>query len=179
VAALVIVGLVLSIPWTLNAMKTYRYQNLEAPFAAALTTGESQEGAETVNGEKVGIVSEQAMAEYIRNNVSRDNSILTDNAQTYAVMMLTGHPELFFDRIDASDGPWKDAARNPAEYVDYMLMSTADNGDLLTKLYPDASAGNDAQLQVVYHTPRYVLVAVPVGYAPNAQTSIDQLQESS
>ncbi|HEU5038425.1 MAG TPA: hypothetical protein VFT70_15560 [Nocardioides sp.] len=179
VAALVIVGLLISIPWTLNQMKTYRYQNLEAPFAAAITTGESQEGAETLNGEKVGIVSEQAMAEYIRNNVTRDNSILTDNAQTYAVMLLTGHPERFFDRVDQSDGPWKIAARNPAKYVDYMLMSTADNGDLLTKLYPDAAAGNDAQLQVVYRTPRYVLVGVPGGYSPTSQTQLDNLQQGS
>lgn len=180
VAALMVVALLISIPWTLDQMKTYRYQNLEAPFAAALTTGESQEGAQTLSGEKVGIVSEQAMAEYIRNNVSRDNSILTDNAQTYAVMMLTGHPELFFDRVDKSDGPWKVAARNPAKYVDYMLLSTADNGDLLTKLYPDAAAGNDAQLQVVYRTPRYVLVSVPPGYAPTqTQSQQAQLQGSS
>jgi hypothetical protein len=178
VAVLVIVGLLLSIPWTLEAMKTYRYQNLEAPFAAAVTTGESQEGAETLNREKVGIVSEQAMAEYIDNNVSRPNSILTDNAQTYAVMMLTGHPELFFDRIDKSDGPWKEAARCPAESVDYLLMSTSDNGDLLTKLYPDAAAGSDAKLQVVYRTPRYVLVSVPSGYSCDGLTT-DQLQGTS
>jgi hypothetical protein len=178
VAALVIVGLLLSIPWTLEAMKTYRYQNLEAPFAAAVTTGESQEGAETLNREKVGIVSEQAMAEYIDNNVSRPNSILTDNAQTYAVMMLTGHPEFFFDRIDKSDGPWKETARCPAESVDYLLMSTSDNGDLLTKLYPDAAAGSDAQLQVVYRTPRYVLVSVPSGYSCGGTTT-DQLQVTS
>lgn len=184
VAALVIVGLLLSIPWTLNAMKTYRYQNLEAPFAAALTTGESQEGAETLNGERVGIVSEQAMAEYIRNNVSRKNSILTDNAQTYAVMLLTGRPELFFDRVDESDGPWKEAARDPAgsagdgdDGVLYMLMSTSDNGDLLTKLYPDAAAGNDAQLQVVYRTPRYVLVGVPATY--RQPTSGEQADEQA
>jgi hypothetical protein len=150
-------------------MKTYRYQSLEAPFAAALTTGESQEGAETVAGDRVGIVSEQAMAEYIRNNVTRRSSILTDNAQTYAVMMMTGHPELFFDRIDRSDGPWKVAARDPAPHVLYMLLSTSDNGDLLTRLYPDAAAGSDAQLQVVYRTPRYVLVGVPAGYAPNTE----------
>ncbi len=165
VAALIVVALVLSIPWTLNQMKTYRYQNLEAPFAAAITTGESQEGAETLNREKVGIVSEQAMAEYIKNNVSRKNSILTDNAQTYAVMMLTGHPEYFVDRIDQSDGPWKEAARNPAQYVDYLLMSTADNGDLLTKLYNEAATGSDPRLQVVYRTPRYVLVDVPADYS--------------
>ncbi|WP_395696001.1 hypothetical protein [Nocardioides sp.] len=178
VAGLVVVALLVSIPWTLNAMKTYRYQNLEAPFAAAITTGESQEGAETLNGDKVGIVSEQAMAEYIRNNVTTGNSILTDNAQTYAVMMLTGHPEYFFDRVDKSDGPWKEVARDPAGEVDYMLLDVADNGDLLTKLYPDAAAGNDPQLQVVYSTPRYVLVSVPAGYSPDQATD-QQLQGGS
>lgn len=171
VAVLIVVGLVLSIPWTLNEMKTYRYQNLEAPFAAAITTGESQEGAETLNGEKVGIVSEQAMAEYIRNNVTEDNAILTDNAQTYAVMMMTGHPEYFFDRVDESDGPWKVVARKPCGEVSYMLMSTADNGDLLTKLYPDAASGSDAQFQVVYRTPRYVLVGVPDNACQTAPTT--------
>lgn len=178
VAGLVVVALLVSIPWTLNAMKTYRYQNLEAPFAAAITTGESQEGAETLNGDKVGIVSEQAMAEYIRNNVTTGNSILTDNAQTYAVMMLTGHPEYFFDRVDKSDGPWKEVARDPAGEVDYMLLDVADNGDLLTKLYPDAAAGNDPQLQVVYSTPRYVLVSVPAGYSPD-QAAEQQVQGGS
>ena len=176
VAGLTVVALVISIPWTLHAMKTYRYQNLEAPFAVAITTGESQEGAETLNGDKVGIVSEQAMAEYIRNNVTSDNSILTDNAQTYAVMMLTGHPEWFFDRVDQSDGPWKEVARDPAGQVDYMLIDTMDNGDLLTKLYPDAAAGNDPQLQAVYKTPRYVLVNVPANYSPNQSTTQDQIQ---
>lgn len=178
VAGLVVVALLISIPWTLNAMKTYRYQNLEAPFAAAITTGESQEGAETVNGDKVGILSEQAMAEYIRNNVDQGNAILTDNAETYAVMMMTGHPEYFFDRVDQSDGPWLKVAQDPAGKVDYLLMSTANNGDLLTKLYPDAAAGNDPQLQVVYQTPRYVLVTVPAGYNP-ALESTQQVQGST
>ena len=178
VAALLVVALVISIPWTIQAMKTYRYQNLEAPFAAAITTGESQEGAETLNNERVGIVSEQAMAEYISNNVSRDNSILTDNAQTYAVMMLTGHPEYFFDRIDRSDGPWKVAARDPAAHgIDYLLMSRSDNGDLLTKLYPDAVTDSDAELRPVYETPRYVLVRVPTGYQPGGAPT-GQLGES-
>lgn len=172
VAGVVVVLLLISIPWTLREMKTYRYQNLEAPFAAAITTRESQEGAETLNGDKVGYVSEQAMAEYIRNNVTSDNSILTDNAQTYAVMMMTGHPEWFFDRVDKSESPWKVAARDPAGEVDYMLISTADNGDLLTKLYPEAAAGTDPQLQPVYRTPRYTLVSVPAGFSPDqADTS--------
>jgi hypothetical protein len=171
VAALLVVGLLVSIPWTFQQMKTYKYQNLESSFAAAVSTRDSQEGARTVNGETVGIVSEQAMAEYILNNVTLHNSILTDNAQTYGVMLLTGQPNLFFDRVDKSDGPWKRAARNPAKYVDYMLLSVDTNSDLLSQMYPEAARGLDAELSVVYSTKRYVLVSVPVGYDPNPDTT--------
>jgi hypothetical protein len=164
VAAVLVVGLLVSIPFTFQEMKTYKYQNLESSFAAAISTRESQEGATTLNGETVGIVSEQAMATYIRNNVSLRSSILTDNAQTYAVMLLTGRPDLFFDRVDKSDGPWKKAAGNPAKYVDYLLLSTDTSSDLLSQLYPDAAAGLDPLLSVVYPTKRYVLVGVPSGY---------------
>jgi hypothetical protein len=152
-------------------MKTYEYQNLESSFAAAVSTRESQEGATTVNGETVGIVSEQAMAEYILNNISLKNSILTDNAQTYGVMLLTGRPDLFFDRVDKSDGPWMRAADNPAKYVDYLLLSTDTNKDLLSRIYPEAAAGLDAELVPVYSTKRYTLVSVPVGFDPNAATA--------
>lgn len=170
VSALLVVGLLISIPWTFQAMKTYRYQNLESSFAAAVSTGQSQEGAQTLNGETVGFISEQAMADYILNNVSRTNSILTDNAQTYAVMLLTGRPDLFFDRVDKSDGPWKKAATSPAAYVDYMLLSTDTSSDLLSKLYPDAAAGTDGLLPAVYRTDRYVLVQVPPGYTLGASS---------
>lgn len=164
VSALVVLGLLLSIPWTFQAMKTYPHQNLESSFAAAISTRVSQEGAETVDGSTVGIVSEEAMAEYIDNNVSLKNSILTDNAQTYAVMLLTGRPDLFFDRIDKSDAAWKEAAKDPATHVDYLLLSTDTSADLLSQFYPEAASGSDAQLTPVYRTDRYVLVSVPTGY---------------
>jgi hypothetical protein len=164
VAAVLVVGLLVSIPFTFQQMKTYKYQNLESSFAAAVSTRESQEGATTLNGETVGIVAEQAMATYIRNNVSLRSSILTDNAQTYGVMLLTGRPDLFFDRVDKSDGPWKEAALDPAKHVDYLLLSTDTSSDLLSQLYPDAAAGLDPLLSVVYPTKRYVLVGVPSGY---------------
>ena len=64
----------------------------------------------------------------------------------------------------------------PAGQVDYMLIDTADSGDLLAKLYPDAAAGNDPQLQAVYKTPRYVLVNVPANYSPTWSTTQDQIQ---
>lgn len=174
VSALLIAVLIASIPWTFQAMKTYKYQNLESSFAAAVSTRESQEGAQTLDGSTVGIVSEEAMAQYIHNNITLRNSILTDNAQTYAVMLLTGSPQLFFDRVDKSDGPWKSAAKNPAEHVDYLLLSTNTSQDLLSQLYPEASNGTDALLTVVYRTERYILVSVPSGYGRGS----DQLQSA-
>lgn len=173
VVAALIVGLLASIPWTFNAMKTYEYQNLEAAFANAISTRQSQEGARTLNGETIGIVSEQAMAEYIRSNIEDESSILTDNAQTYAVMLLTGRPEIFFDRVDKSDGPWQEAAKDPAQHVDYLLLSTDGSDDLLSKLYPEAADGSDPLLPVVYRTERYVLVSVPTGFTRGA----DSLQQ--
>lgn len=173
VAGALVAGLLASIPWTFDAMKTYEHQNLEAAFANAVSTGQSQEGARTRDGETVGIVSEQAMAEYIRNNITAKNSILTDNAQTYAVMLITGRPDLFFDRVDQSDGPWQRAAKDPARHVDYLLLSTDTSADLLSKLYPDAADGSEPLLPVVYRTERYVLVGVPTGFTRGA----DSLQQ--
>jgi hypothetical protein len=167
VGIVLIVMLLASIPWTFQAMKTYRYQNLESNFAAAVSTRESQEGAKTLSGAKVGIVDEQATADYITANISDRNSILTDNSQTYAVMLLTGRPDLFVDRVDKSDGPWKDIARDPARHVAYMLMSTAGN-DLLNDMYPTAAAGSNACLPVIYRTDRYVLLGVPGNFDSSA-----------
>ncbi|WP_300643865.1 hypothetical protein [Nocardioides sp.] len=180
VSALVVVGLLVSIPWTFQGMKTYKYQNLESTFAAAVSTGQSQEGARTLSGQAVGIVDEQAMAAWIRDNVTRQGSILTDNAQTYAVMLFTGRPDLFFDRVDRSDGPWLEAARNPVEHVDYLLLSTDTSRDLLSQVYPVAAEGRDPALTTIYTTSRYTLVAVPAGFTPDRDVadSVDDLESA-
>ena len=181
VSALLVVGLLVSIPWTFQGMKTYKYQNLESTFAAAVSTGESQEGARTLSGQVVGVVDEQAMAAWIRANVTRQGSILTDNAQTYAVMLFTGRPDLFFDRVDQSDGPWLEAAKNPVEHVDYLLLSTDPSSDLLSQLYPEAAVGRDAALTTIYTTERYTLVGVPAGFTFDREVpeSVARLTSSS
>ena len=48
-----------------------------------------------------------------RTTSTRDNSILTDNAQTYAVMLLTGHPEHFVDRVDQQRRPVEGSGPRP------------------------------------------------------------------
>ena len=44
------------------------------------------------------------MASYINANIGGRSTILTDNAQTFGVILLTGRPEVFFDRVDRGDG---------------------------------------------------------------------------
>lgn len=181
VSALLVVGLLVSIPWTFQGMQTYKYQNLESTFAAAVSTGQSQEGTRTLSGQTVGVVDEQAMAAWIRDNVTRKGSILTDNAQTYAVMLFTGRPDLFFDRVDRSDGPWLEAARNPVEAVDYLLLSTDASLDLLSQVYPEAAMGRDPSLTTIYTTSRYTLVGVPAGFTPDSSVreSVAEITESA
>lgn len=156
--------LLLSIPWTFTAMTDFKHQGIERAFHDAITTQDSQDGAEAVDGSVVGYSNEQDMADYIRANIDDDSSVLTDNSQTYAVMLLTGDPALFFDRVDESDGPWRRAAQNPAAHVSYMLLNTDTSTDLLSQLYSLAAAGDDPVLEEVHGNSRYTLVRVPDDY---------------
>lgn len=159
-AMLVILGLVASGVFTGYEMTRYANQNLESAFIQGIRTASSQEGEITAAGQEVGIISEQAMAGYIRRNVTAEGSILTDNSQTFGVMLLTGRPQLFFDRVDRGDGAWIRAARKPGAGVRYLLLSRSTATDRLSQLYPTAATGTDPALQAVYTTDRYVLVAV-------------------
>lgn len=164
VAGVLAAGLLVSIPWTFASMDTFRQQGIERAFHDAILTGDSQEGVRTLDNSIVGIDNERRMADWILDNVEGQSQILTDNASTYAVMLMTGRPDLFFDRVDESDGPWTRAAKDPASHVDYMLLSTNSSNDLLSKLYETAAAGDDRVLLEVYGNSRYVLVEVPDDY---------------
>lgn len=172
-SVIVVLALLGSGAYTFHEMKDYPHQNLESSFYLAVTTGDSQEGEITAAGQQVGILSEQAMAGYIRRNVTTDGSILTDNSQTYAVMLLTGRPQLFFDRVDRGDGEWFKAANDPGKGVRYLLLSRSTADDRLSQIYPDAATGTDTALQPVYTTDRYVLVSVPDDYVPAGTASTD------
>lgn len=166
VAGALAAGLLLSVPWTFSAMETFKQQGLERAFHDAVVTGDSQEGATTVDGSVVGYANERQMADYILDNVDRDDAILTDNAATNPVILLTGKPAIFFDRIDESDGPWREVAKDPGGKVAYLLLSTNTANDLLSELYPEAAAGEDQVLTEVFGNARYVLVRVPADYRP-------------
>ncbi|NPC98475.1 hypothetical protein [Nocardioides sp. zg-DK7169] len=182
VGAVLVLALLVSIPWTFRAMKTYPHQNLESAFAAALSSRESQEGSRTVSGSTVGVASEQTMADYLSTHVAGRSSVLTDNAQTFPVMFFTGDPALFLDRIDEGEGPWQDAADDPAGAgVDFLLLSIDTEEDLLSRRFPEAVAGTDPLLPEIFRTTRYVLVGVPADYAPPAEDEqpADQTEPST
>ena len=149
-----------SVPWTFAAMPHFEHQGIERAFHDAVATGESQEGVRTVSGTVVGYDEEQAMGEWIRDHVTAEGSVLTDNAQTYAVMLFSGRPDLFLDRVDGSDDAWERAAGDPADTVDYLLLSTDTAYDLLSRRFPDAARGTDPGLREVFATDRYRLVEV-------------------
>lgn len=168
-ALIVILGLLGSAAFSFSQMSDYPHQNLESSFVQAIKTGDSQEGEITAAGQQVGILSEQAMAGYIRRNITARGSILTDNSQTFAVMLLTGTPELFFDRVDRGDGAWFKAARSPGPKVRYLLLTRSTTDDRLSQIYPAAATGSDPALPAVFTTDRYVLVSVPDTFEPNEE----------
>jgi hypothetical protein len=162
------VMLVLTIPLGRKAMETYPYQALEQAFVRAVDTGHSQEGTASRGGYAPGIDPEREMAAYIDRMVGQGkHAVLTDNAQTYGVILLSGRPQVMFDRVDKGDGTWLALRNNPWGKVRYLLIAYRSHADLIEQRYPQAASGTIPGLTPVYRTSRYVIVAV----APHAPAS--------
>ncbi|MFL5847167.1 MAG: hypothetical protein ACJ762_21020 [Solirubrobacteraceae bacterium] len=144
-----------------RAMDTYPFQSMEQAFVHSISEGQSQEGRKSRGGFTVGIEPEAQMAQYIKDHVSGKNAILTDNAQTFGVILLTGRPNEFFDRIDKGDSAWNDALTRPAGVVKFLLLNrNRASGDLITTRYPNADRGTENGLTPVFRTERYLLLRV-------------------
>jgi hypothetical protein len=154
--ALLVIGLFVS--W--SRMQSYPFQNLEQAFIRAVKTGEDQEGRPSKGCFRVGVLPERQMAAYIKRNVRRRDSILADNAQTFGVILLSGRPQLFFDRVDKGDTRWRQTLRNPYGKVQYMLAAPQASGDLVRRAYRQALGGANPSLTPVFRTSRYVLLRV-------------------
>jgi hypothetical protein len=153
--------LAVTLPLTWDAMKTYPFQNEEQAFARAIETGKDQEGTSSIGGFKVGIAPEAQMAAYLQRTANKKNVVLTDNAQTFGVMLLNGRPQDFFDRADKGDAKWRSALKNPYGQVQYMLVARNSAGDLIRQAYPRIVSGNDPAFPTQFVTDRYILVRVP------------------
>jgi hypothetical protein len=160
---LLIVGLFTA--W--RGMESYPFQSLEQAFVRAVRTGADQEGTNSIGGFTVGIRSEAEMAAYINRTINGRHAILTDNSQTFGVILLSGRPRLFFDRVIKGDGVWQSVLRDPYGVVQYLLVAyNPRGGDLIRAHYPGLLAGVPKGFKIVYQTARYVLVKVP-GLNPN------------
>ena len=153
-----------SVPWTLSQMHDYPRQEAVGAFADAITTGDSQEGALTASGRRIGIADELAMAEQITALAPDRGSIFTDDTATYGVMLLTGHPEWFLDRVDEGDDRWSEARADVPDRVEYLLISSGTgSADALADVVPFDSVEDDPRFSVVDRTQRYVLLHVQPG----------------
>jgi len=175
-----LVLLLAGLPMVWKTMSTYSYQYEENVFLRALVTGDDQEGNTGIGGYPIGIADEKQMATYITDEIPDDAVILTDDAQSLGVMVLTGHPDRFFDRIDKGDGPWNVALNNPWGKVDYFLVSTNERCrrpcvDLIREQWPGVLQGQVPGMEVVFSTDRTALISVaPEPPGPNAVAPADR-----
>ncbi|HEX3874034.1 MAG TPA: hypothetical protein VHW26_07800 [Solirubrobacteraceae bacterium] len=158
-AVLLVVGLFTA--W--RSMESYPFQSLEQAFIRAVRTGDDQENTNSIGGFTVGIRPEAQMAAFINRNVTARHAILTDNSQTFGVILLSGRPRLFFDRVIKGDGTWQSVLADPYGVVQYLLVAyNPRGGDLIRAHFPGLLGGIPKGFKVVFETARYVLVKVPV-----------------
>jgi hypothetical protein len=169
VAVFLGLGLIAAIPLSWNVMGDYRYQNQEQAFTRWVEDQESQEGKRSLGGYQNGIDPELAMANYINNEIPQaKRSILVDPNFSYGVMITSGRPQNFFDRVDQGEDDWQAAIDNPWLWnedhpdtqVRYMLVTTSRAGDQLAKKWPLAVEGGEAGMEPIFRTDRYVLVEI-------------------
>lgn len=166
--AVAVAMLLISLPITWHTMKTYPYQFGEAAAIKAMETGRDLEN--TWSHELLlGTTGERGMAEYIRAHVRKPNSILTDDQQGFSVMLLSGRPELFVDRIDRGDAAWFRRQRRPWRYpgIDYLMLSkyrrcpeSEGCPEFLRDRYKAAFRGGIPWLRLVHETQDSALFAI-------------------
>ncbi|WP_026911178.1 hypothetical protein [Patulibacter minatonensis] len=156
-----LVGLVVAIPLAGVAMDKYPYQNLEQAFLRGVLNQKDQEGKASRGGYDVGIRPEQRMAAFVKALADkRKNTVLADNSTSGGVILLTGRPQVFLDRVDKGDKYFLRVLDDPWGKVQYILVSRGANDGSINERYPRAADGRVDGLRVVYRSGRYVLLSV-------------------
>jgi hypothetical protein len=162
--AVAVVGLAASLPASWHAMKTYRFQYEDNTFTQAISSGlkEDFNGKIAFGGYPLGILQERQTADYILSHVDGRHAILTDDALSLEVMMVSGHPERFLDRIDYGDARWREVLNAPFGHVRYFLLSIYPQTvlDYIQLRFPGIAKGKP-WAHIVYANARYVLLSVP------------------
>jgi hypothetical protein len=144
-----------------HGMRSYPVQGLEQAFTRTLFSGDDQEGSGSIGGYVVGIAPEARTAEELKHLPDRPNSILADNAQTFAPILLYGRPQNVVDRIDHGDAAFRRVLDDPYGKVGYLLVATGQGSpDLIARRYRGVGEGRVPGLTPIFRTSRYVLVRV-------------------
>ncbi|HNC14306.1 MAG TPA: hypothetical protein PLV77_00225 [Solirubrobacterales bacterium] len=177
VAAVILgVGLIAAIPLSWNTMRDYRFQNQAEAFTRWVEHRDSQEGTKSLGDYTVGIDPELSMARFINNKIPQEKrSILVDQNFSYGVMITSGRPQNFLDRVDAGEDDWQATIDNPwgkdgERDVSYMLITTSREGDQIAKKWPTAVQGGEAGFTPIFRTDRYVLVKVSETRPPSDES---------
>jgi hypothetical protein len=153
-------------PLTWHVMATSNSGFLEDAFVHALPSFHDQTGRTAhVLGSRVtiGATDERAMARYIHRHVHGSDSILTDDAASFAVILFDGRPEVYLDRIDVGDSAWNKVLDSPWGKVRYLLTSprsVAGGSDLAIRHYPALLDSTTPGFTRVYGNARYTLFRV-------------------
>ena len=149
-----------SILSTWHMMQTWQFQDLEQAFTRAFVSGSDQEGTRSPGiAGTVGDRPERAAAEWISRHVHERNSVLTDDEQTSKVMLFTGRPDLFVDRIDHGDVYWQAILADPQGRVHYLLVNRS-IPDLIRLRYPTVLTGGVPWLRPVFRNARMEIFRV-------------------
>jgi hypothetical protein len=124
-----LVALLVAVPVTVVAM-TYpvgrdvrsAYTLGERAFLDGLVTGANQDARKAPSGTSLSVHDQREMAHWIRGHIHGRDAILTDDSETYGVMLADGHPDRYFDRIDRGDKKWFAVLRHPVGHVRYVLV---------------------------------------------------------
>jgi hypothetical protein len=164
--AVTLVATVVSIPTTWHTMKTFKYQFLEQAFVRSVEQDKTQEGTKSIGWVlhkgayySVGIDDSNAMGKYILGLHLKKNQILTDDAQTFWVMLASGRPDLFLDRIDQGDAHWLDVMQAPRGRVKYFLV-TRQSDDIINNHFANITQGGVPWAKLVHTDGRFYLLRI-------------------
>jgi hypothetical protein len=154
------VALIAAIPLQWHLMRTYPFQFLEPAFIEALATRKPQDSDGRKFGYRVGLGPEQQMTAAIKKLHPGHDEILTDDAQTFGVMLNTGHPEWFFDRIAYGDKRFKEVLHDPYGTVKWILVDNRGQPEMVRDCYPTIAQGGVPGTRVIARNTLYTLLEV-------------------
>jgi hypothetical protein len=151
-----------SIPASAWTMAQYSFTIGERPFLTAFATVSRQDGKTGVS-----VADQREMAHAVTRLAPAQGSVLTDDAATFGVILVDGHPERYLDRIDFGDERWLRIARSPWGHVRFFLIRRIQVGgpfDRVRGLYPTLDADRPPPFLRLVHANRsyalYELVSV-------------------